>query len=596
MKNWEDLVASKKTSQQASIPQEWIITPNLLSSNELNVLTFPSGFLTPQEVEITNTHVDALLAKLANAEWSSVAVTTAFGKRAVIAHQLTNCLTEVFIERALARAAELDAHLKATGKPVGLLHGLPISLKDQVSIKGIESIMAIWFRDVRDGFDSGAYIGYVSWIGQYAERNAVLVDILEALGAVLYVKTNVPQTLMWPETYNFVFGRTSNPSNRSLTSGGSSGGEGALVALNGSPLGVGSDIGGSIRIPSGFCGTYGFRPSTGLVPYSGSVNSLEGQDSIPSVLGPLANSIYGLKIFMQGVLSQKPWLRDPLVIRRGNGWDEEEYALVTHGMGRELCFAVMWDDGVIVPHPPIVRGMEMARRALVKAGHKVIDWKPLDHKTLFDTGVRAHFASRTLCLKPSPLSQISIYMAGAPEDFAVISAESGEPLIRSMVPGKETETPDPASASTTKGQAPTSAYELWQFHKKRRSLREAYLEHWLATVKETGTGRPVDAIIAPVAPFTAVPHGKDSYTGYTVVWNVLDFPALVIPVSRVDPKLDVKKPAHEFFSDLDRSIYELYEPETFKDAPIGFQVVGRTQEDEAVIAMSEIVDAALKAL
>lgn len=88
--------------------------------------------------------------------------------------------------------------------------------------------------------------GYVAWIGKYAERNAVLVDILEALGAVLFVKTNVPQSLMvhsfdlgfpscsecffqWPETFNHVFGRTLNPHNRSLTSGGSSGGEGALV-------------------------------------------------------------------------------------------------------------------------------------------------------------------------------------------------------------------------------------------------------------------------------------------------------------------------------------------------------------------------------
>lgn len=104
-----------------------------------------------------------------------------------------------------------------------------------------------------------------------------------------------------------------------------------------------------------------------------------------------------------------------------------------------------------------------------------------------------------------------------------------------------------------------------------------------------------------------------SYVAYTMVWNVLDYPALVIPVSRVDPALDVKKPAHEFLSDLDKSIYELCvycsfiwsaftdmnlcldEPETFKDAPIGLQVVGRTHEDEAVIAMAEIVDAALKA-
>ena len=90
-----------------------------------------------------------------------------------------NCLTEIFVERALARAAELDDALKKTGKVIGPLHGLPISLKDQLCIKGLETTM-----------------GYVSWIGNYAEKNAVLVDILEACGAVPFVRTNVPQTLM----------------------------------------------------------------------------------------------------------------------------------------------------------------------------------------------------------------------------------------------------------------------------------------------------------------------------------------------------------------------------------------------------------------
>ncbi|KAG5727460.1 Acetamidase [Termitomyces sp. T112] len=554
-RNWQYLATSKKSLQHASIPKEWILT-NLPLSRELNVLTFPEtcGLLTPNEIEITNTHVDVLLKKLANAEWSSVAVTTAFGKRAIVAHQVTNCLTEIFIERALVRAAELDAHLKGTGTIIGPLHGLPISLKDQVSIKGIEST-----------------IGYASCVGQYAQCNAVLVDVLEALGAVLYVKTNIPQTLMWPETYNLVFGRTVNPSNRSLTCGGSSGGEGALIALKGSPLGVGSDVAGSIRIPSSFCGTYGFRPSTGRIPYAGSVNSLDGLETIPSILGPLSNSIHGLKMFIQGVLSQESWLRDPLVIRKS--WSQELYNLVEHGGGKELCFGIMWNDGLLVPHPPIMRGLETAKNALIKAGHKVIDWKPLDHKSMLDIG-------------------LSIFRAGAAEDFAAVSAESGEPLITSMVPGKEITEIDPSMALI---EAPLSAYELWQFQKKKRDLRQRHLEYWFATANQTGTGRPVDAIIAPVAPFTAVPHGKNSYLGYTMVWNFLDCPALAIPVSRVDPAVDVKRPAHKFLSDLDKSIYELYEPEAFKNAPIGFQVVARTHEDEAVIAMAEIIDAALQA-
>lgn len=152
------------------------------------------------------------------------------------------------------------------------------------------------------------------------------------------------------------------------------------------PVGVGSDIGGysltflscinhlisildrSIRIPAGFCGLYGLRPSYGRVPYAGCVNSLEGQDSIVSVLGPLCNSLFGIKAFMQGVLSEKPWTKDPLAVRKP--WNEEEYKLTEHGSGKAMCFAIVWNDGVVVPNQPILRGLQMVKSALLSAGHK----------------------------------------------------------------------------------------------------------------------------------------------------------------------------------------------------------------------------------
>lgn len=94
-----------------------------------------------------------------------------------------------------------------------------------------------------------------------------------------------------------------------------------------------------------------------------------GQDSIPSVLGPISNSLSGVKAFVQAVLSQSPWTKDPLCVRKK--WDDEAYALSEHGGGKApLCFAIMWNDGIVVPHPPIIRAMEMTRDALLAAGHK----------------------------------------------------------------------------------------------------------------------------------------------------------------------------------------------------------------------------------
>ena len=100
---------------------------------------------------------------------------------------------------------------------------------------------------------------------------------------------------------------------------------------------------------------------------------------------------------MKSVVSQKPWLKDPLAVRKQ--WNEEEYGLVEHSHGKNLCFGILWDDGDVVPHPPIRRGLEAAKQALIAAGHKgkdsfllfcnffmfviVIDWKPFKHMEIF---------------------------------------------------------------------------------------------------------------------------------------------------------------------------------------------------------------------
>ncbi|KAF8295664.1 general amidase [Clavulina sp. PMI_390] len=602
---WQETAKSRRTKQQASIPKEWLL-PDPLPS-DLNVLSVPvaSKLLTPREIEITDTDFESLLSNLTNGLWTSVEVVSAFYKRAIIAHQLTNCLTEIFIDEALQRAAQVDAHFATTGKPIGPLHGLPISLKDQFSLKGRETIM-----------------GYVSWIGKPADRDAAVVEILYEAGAVPFVRTNVPQTLMWCETFNNVFGRTLNPYNRTLTSGGSSGGESALLALHGSPLGLGTDIGGSLRVPTSFCALYALRPSMHRLPYGGLVNSSVGQESIHSVIGPMAPSLAALRIFTKTIIDAKPWEKDPACLRIP--WDPKQSALGEHGgpVGR-LCFAIMWDNGVVAPTPPVKRAMEITKKALEDAGHTVVDWT--NHR---------HF-------------EIYTNTANGGEDFARACAPSGEPYITSMLPSPS-EAQDfnylfgklpTVEAELLKG-APISlplalysmnpqnvteeaitklkreyahendaalgppdvamelprrsAFELWQLHAKRRELQKSYLDHWNATKDATGTGRPVDAIISPVAPYPAAPHGYNSDVFYTSMWNGLDYTACTFPVTTVDPELDVRVPRLQFHNYEDEHIHRWYDARIFKGAPVGLQLVGRTHEEEAVLAMTEVVDAALK--
>ena len=232
---WRDIAARKKAEQYARIPQAWLL-PQSTDKDKSNILQVPrqSGILTDAELQITEKYdATELVDELSKGNLTSESVATAFCKRAAIAQQLTNCLTEILFDDAIARAKELDAYLNRTGQPFGPLHGLPISLKDTFQIRGYD-----------------ASLGVATLCFKPSTVNSALVEQLLSLGAVLYCKTNIPQTMMALDSHNNIFGRVRNPAHKDLTPGGSSGGEGALVCLHGSPLGIGTDVGGSIRIPA----------------------------------------------------------------------------------------------------------------------------------------------------------------------------------------------------------------------------------------------------------------------------------------------------------------------------------------------------------
>jgi Asp-tRNA(Asn)/Glu-tRNA(Gln) amidotransferase A subunit family amidase len=177
------------------------------------------------------------------------------------------------------------------------LHGVPVSLKDTFDVAGYESS-----------------IGIASLVGKPARKNTLLVDILLEQGAVLYCKTNIPQTLMALDSDNNIFGRVLNPRNRLVTAGGSSGGEGALVAMRGSVLGVGTDVGGSIRIPAMCGGLYGIKPSAQRIPYVGQENGTrQGANKIglSASAGPIAATLRDCELFLKTISDSRPWERDP---------------------------------------------------------------------------------------------------------------------------------------------------------------------------------------------------------------------------------------------------------------------------------------------
>ncbi|KAI7295452.1 general amidase-like protein, partial [Hortaea werneckii] len=277
---WRDIAARKQRERANRIPAQWKFPSSQIpAESRTNVLSVPRecGLLSDQELNITEDYdASALVVALTSGKLKAVDVTTAFCKRAAIAHQLTNCLTEILFDDAITRAKQLDDEMAKSGSPTGPLHGLPISLKDTFKVKGYD-----------------ASIGAAALCFKPAETNSALVDLLLQQGAVLYCKTNIPLTLAALDSHNNVFGRTLNPANTALTAGGSSGGEGALVAMRGSPLGIGTDVGGSIRIPAMCNGLVGVKPSHGRVPYAGQeAGSLPGSSKlgIEATAGPIART------------------------------------------------------------------------------------------------------------------------------------------------------------------------------------------------------------------------------------------------------------------------------------------------------------------
>ncbi|WP_211462917.1 amidase [Collimonas silvisoli] len=184
-------------------------------------------------------------------EISPVEVVRAYIERA---REVNGRLNAIVVERfndALkeARLAEKKALRR---EPLGALHGLPCTVKEGLGFKGLPQTCGSKLRN-----------------RSRCNQDATVVARIRAAGAIVIGLTNQSEMALWPESDNIVYGRTSNPWHRSRTAGGSSGGEAAIVAACGSSFGLGTDGGGSIRIPAAYCGVFGHKPSSGLAPLTG---------------------------------------------------------------------------------------------------------------------------------------------------------------------------------------------------------------------------------------------------------------------------------------------------------------------------------------
>lgn len=468
---WQEKVAAKQAEAWAKIPSEWRLPADILQqveSDKLDILAVPAkcGILNNQELNITEIpDATALRDKLAAGELSATEVTTAFCKRAAIAQQLTFCLTETMFPQALARAKQLDEYLKKSGEPIGPLHGVPISLKETFNIQGVPTSL-----------------GFASFLDRPpVGQNSALVDILLKAGAVLYVKTNVPQTMMTADSHNNVFGRVLNPNRRNLTAGGSSGGEGALVAMRGSLLGIGTDIAGSIRIPALCCGTVGFKPSVGRVPYGGQTSAgRPGMTGIAPVAGPLCHSMRDAEMLLRVVFDAPSDDMDDTAL--GFPWIEP-----SPSASKKLKIGILPEDPRVPLHPNMQRSLAKAAEKLAGAGHQIVD---LSEQIKY-IGAAADVSFRFFRIDPDQTQLQHI-------------RNSGEPFIPSLRFTYDLE---------AKGPEPTLR-DLFD-------LNVAKAEH-AAKMRLVFLDNDLDVILGPGYQATAVPHDTFGVPNYTVLANLVD--------------------------------------------------------------------------
>ena len=491
---WQVRTQEYREAAAAKIPNAWRLEKQYTQdggpSSDLNVLNVPAnrGILTEREVDITENHdAVSLLEHLVQSDMTSEEVTIAFSKRAAIAQQLTCCLTETMFDTALSRARECDRYLAEHKEPMGPLHGLPISIKDSFDVKNVRST-----------------IGFVSFLDRDAAADdAALVKVLLSLGAVIYVKTNIPQSLMTADSHNNIFGRCLNPNKLSLGAGGSSGGEGALLAMRGSPIGVGTDIAGSIRIPAYVNGTFGFKPTCQRIPYGGQANpGREGMFGILPCAGPLARSVRDVEMFMKAVLSYDCWKLDESVV--SVPWREQNPS--TPGE-KKLKLGYILEDPKRPLHPTVMRTMKTVIAKLEAAGHALVPLAAELPRNILAEATESAFSNFIMDPNKTSLGFITT---------------SGEPVVPSI----------PTATLPELKHFKPELDDVWRLNVEKQGIQKLF--------RQLYASRDLDAVVLPTYQATAVPHDKYGVPYYTVLANLLDYPSMTIPFLKAEKALDAK--------------------------------------------------------
>lgn len=289
----------------------------------------------------------------------------------------------------------------------------------------------------------------------------------------------------------------------------------------------------------------------------------------------MAPTLSGIELFMQAYLSTAPWVQESYLVPLP--WRPVE-------LSPKIKIGVMWSDGIVKPHPPVLRALsETVKMLKSNPAFEVVEWKPIQHDKCWEITCGLYWEDGGKRLKE--------VLASAAEEALLLTAWLLEQ--EAMKPRTTEEVWKVSYILKVCFSAHSLKVVLLQLKAERNAYRTMYNQHWLNTGKDDG--HPIDAILCPVGPCCAPPHDNSKYWGYTSQWNMLEYPAIAFPVGRIDQNLDVPDAQYVPQNKDDEFNHALYTgPERFQDAPISLQLVTRRYEDEKCIEVLKRIEAARK--
>lgn len=471
--------------------------------------------------------------------------------------QVNGRINAVVVKRYDAARAEADAidQRRARGETLPPLAGVPITVKECLDVAGTPSTF-----------------GLPSRAGRNVKHDDPYVARMREAGAIVLAKTNAAQLLIFVETDNPVYGPTRNPWNLERSGGGSSGGEGAILGAGGSPLGLGTDIGGSVRIPAAFCGVTSIRPTAGRAPDCGRGSVPIGQRGVVSQVGPMARSVDDLALALG-------------IINGGHGLDHE--AVMPLGDFRavdvsQLRVTVLEDDGVMPPSPAIARAVREAADILKAAGANVVSCE----LSSFAEALRIFFA----CVSGDRAAGMRRTARGGkidPRAGLMLRLGGLPPGLRTMLAGALALVGQGGLARSMRLFADGSAAAYWDAIEQQMNYRAQFR----AALDRHPAGA-VDLILMPPFGVPAVRHGATAnmpFAGtYSILSPLLGYPAGVVPLTRVRP--DEEEGRKKSFDVVEKTAWDTDRGST--GLPVGVQVLGRPWRDDVVLAAMKTIETA----